>query len=137
MKDIANIVSENIVTLAEELDFFMSNDAIHQVLRVMPVMLLKREKCIFLNLHELIYTPRVIEALLLSADPNIDSEEHEPETVNDINENMISTETPEKNLNENRGQPYRKISQCCQHSCRFCKTTQFCCSDSSSQKHWK
>ena len=83
----------------------MSNDAIHQVLRVMPVMLLKREKCIFLNLHELIYTPGVIEALLLSADPNIDSEEHEPETVNDINENMISTETPEKNLNENRGQP--------------------------------
>ena len=105
LKDIANIMSENIVTLAEELDFFMSNDAIHQILRVMPVMLLKREKCIFLNLHEFIYTPGVIEALLLSADPNIDSEEHEPETVNDINENLISTETPEKNLNENRGQP--------------------------------
>ena len=52
-----------------------------------------------------IYTPGVIEALLLSADPNIDSEEHEPETVHGINENMISTETPEENLNENRGQP--------------------------------
>ena len=90
-------MSENIVTLAEELDFFMSNDAIHQILRVMSVMLLKREKCIFLNLHEFIYMSGVIEALLLSADPNIDSEEHEPETVNDINENMISAEKKQKN----------------------------------------
>ena len=47
----------------------MTNDAMHQILRLMPVMHLRTKKAwIILNLHEFVYTPGAIEALLLCAD---------------------------------------------------------------------
>ena len=38
----------------------------------MPVMLIKREKPVYVNLHEFIYTPGALEAFLFSRDPRQD-----------------------------------------------------------------
>ena len=52
LKDIADRILENIVTLPEEFNCIMTNNAIHPILTLMPVMLVKNEKYIFSNLRE-------------------------------------------------------------------------------------
>ena len=53
LKDIADRILENIVTLPEEFNCIMTNiNAIHPILKLMPIMLVKNEKYIFANLRE-------------------------------------------------------------------------------------
>ena len=52
LKDIADRILENIVTLPEEFNCIMTNNAIHPILKLTPVMLVKNEKYIFSNLCE-------------------------------------------------------------------------------------
>ena len=68
----------SIVVASAEFKFKLKSDSIDQILRLMPVMLLKPERGdIFINLNEFILTPGVIEAFLLcSDDPNIASVEN-------------------------------------------------------------
>ena len=57
---------EYIVVTSAQFEFKLKRDSIEQILRLMPVMLLKYE-CgdIFINLHEFILTPGAIGAFLL------------------------------------------------------------------------
>ena len=69
LKAIAIMISENIVTMPEETGCVMTNDALHQILKLMLVMLLQTKTgAIILNLYEFVYTPGAIEALLLCSD---------------------------------------------------------------------
>lgn len=100
-KVIASIISENI-------DYIMSNDVLHQILKLMPVMLLRtKTSSIILNLHEFVYTPRVIEALLLCADKCKTKDNiHYPELLDDDELNEKSLVTPNhENSKTTCGQP--------------------------------
>ena len=44
LKDIIYVISENIVISPYEIECVKTNEAVHQVLKLMPVMLIKREK---------------------------------------------------------------------------------------------
>ena len=75
-----------------ELDCDMTNDSVLQILKLMPVMLLKRQnnEMIIFNLHEFVYTPGAIEALFLCSERGLkDNEDQEniesPESVEDGN----------------------------------------------------
>ena len=56
LKDIAILFSEKIVITFEEIECSMTNGAVHQILRMMPVMILKTKFngvfLYFYNLHE-------------------------------------------------------------------------------------
>ena len=66
---IAEILSENVVTTQRELDHVLTSDEIHQIIKLMPMILLTKKDCVFINLHEFLFTPGVLEAFLLSAEP--------------------------------------------------------------------
>ena len=42
LKDIAYVISENIVISPDAIESVKTNEAVHQVLKLMPVMLIKR-----------------------------------------------------------------------------------------------
>ena len=72
MEDIAHVISENIVISKDEIESVKTNEAVDQVLKLMPVMLIKREKPVCVNLNEFLCTPGALEAFLLSTDPKQD-----------------------------------------------------------------
>ena len=82
LKDIAYLISENIVISPDKIEWVKTNEAVHQVLKLIPVMLIKREKPIYANFHEFVFTHGALEAFLLSTDPKqdviIDSEVPNP-----------------------------------------------------------
>ena len=55
LKDIAYVIPENIVISPDEIDCVKTNEAVHQVLKLIPVMLIKREKPVYVNLHEFVH----------------------------------------------------------------------------------
>ena len=72
MKDIAYVISQNIVISKDEIESVKTNEAVDQVLKLMPIMLIKREKPVYVNLHEFLCIPGALEAFLLSTDPKQD-----------------------------------------------------------------
>ena len=72
MEDIAHVISENIVISKDEIESVKTNETVDQVLKLMPVMLIKREKPVYVNLDEFLCTPGALEAFLLSTDPKQD-----------------------------------------------------------------
>ena len=61
LKDIAYVISENTVISPDEIEYVKTNEAVLcQVLKLMPVMLIKREKLAYVNIHEFVYTPRAL-----------------------------------------------------------------------------
>ena len=72
MEDIAHVISENIVISKDEIESVKTNETVDQVLKLMPVMLIKREKPVYVNLDEFLRTPGALEAFLLSTDPKQD-----------------------------------------------------------------
>ena len=100
LKEVADIISENIVTSQAELENVTTNDAIHQVLKLMPVMLLKKEKPVFINLHEFVFTPGALEAFLLSVEPmHEDLVEEDPSAP--LDEQNKETENAQKTMEGN------------------------------------
>ena len=62
LKDIAYVISENTVISPDEIEYVKTNEAVLcQVLKLMPVMLIKREKPAYVNIHEFVYTPRALQ----------------------------------------------------------------------------
>ena len=55
LKDIAYVIPENIVISPDEIERVKTNEAVHQVLKLIPVMLIKREKPVYVNLHEFVH----------------------------------------------------------------------------------
>ena len=55
LKDIAYVIPENIVISPDEIECVKTNEAVHQVLKLIPVMLIKREKPVYVNLHEFVH----------------------------------------------------------------------------------
>ena len=55
LKDIAYVIPENIVISPDEIECVKTNEAVHQVLKPIPVMLIKREKPVYVNLHEFVH----------------------------------------------------------------------------------
>ena len=101
MKDTGYVISKNIVISPGEIECVKKNEATHQVLKPIPVMLIKREKLVYVNLHEFVYTPGALEAFLLSTDPKqymiIDSEVPNP--------NQKESDANQEVGNKLRGQP--------------------------------
>ena len=94
-----------------EVDYVVTNDALHQILQLMPVMLLKTATSwVILNLHEFVYTPGAIEAFLLCADEweNPDNVSNS-KLVDGDNTNLEELSNPVLATNERstatRGQP--------------------------------
>ena len=85
----------------DEIECTKTNEDVQQILKLMPVMLIKREKPVYVNLHKFVYTPGALEAFLLSTDPKQDA--------------IIYSEVPNPNQkesdanqgvgNKHRGQP--------------------------------
>ena len=63
-KDTAYAISENIVISPNEIECIKTNEAVYQVLKLISVMLIKREKPIYVNTHEFVYTPGALEVFL-------------------------------------------------------------------------
>ena len=105
IKAIASIVCENIVTMPAALDCDMTNNAVLQILKLMPVMLLKRQnnEMIILNLHEFVYTPGAIEALLLCS-------EEGPKDNADDQQNTESLESAEDGNTDDKPPPISEAS---------------------------
>ena len=106
LKAIAIKISGNIVTMPEETGCVMTNDALHQILKLMPVMLSETKTgAIILNLHEFVYTPCAIEALLLCSDihdhTNSDSELVDHSDLSETSTHLADNE----NAKTTRGQP--------------------------------
>ena len=101
LKDTAYVISKNIVISPDEIECVKTNKATHQDLKLIPVMLIKREKLVYVNLHEFVYTPGALEAFLLSTDPKpdmtIDSEVPNP--------NQKESDANQEVGNKHRGQP--------------------------------
>ena len=104
LKDIAYVISENIVISPDKIEWVKTNEAVHQVLKLIPVMLIKREKpiSIYANFHGFVFTHGVLEAFLLSTDPKqdviIDSEVPRPDQKeSDVNQGVG---------NKHSGQPF-------------------------------
>ena len=55
LKDIAYVIPENIVISPDEIKCVKTNEAVHQVLKLIPVMLIKREKPVYVSLHEFVH----------------------------------------------------------------------------------
>ena len=55
LKDIAYVIPENTVISPDEIECVKTNEAVHQVLKLIPVMLIKREKPVYVNLHEFVH----------------------------------------------------------------------------------
>ena len=55
LKDIAYVIPENIVISPDEIECVKTNEAVHQVLKLISVMLIKREKPVYVNLHEFVH----------------------------------------------------------------------------------
>ena len=55
LKDIAYVIPENIVISPDEIECVKTNEAVHQVLKLIPVILIKREKPVYVNLHEFVH----------------------------------------------------------------------------------
>lgn len=107
LRAIASITSENIVTMPEETGCVMTNDALHQILKLMPVMLLQTKTgAIFLNLHEFVYTPGAIEALLLCSDIHDDMDsDSELHDHSDLSETCTRPTTGDQSAKTTPGQP--------------------------------
>ena len=93
LKDIAYVISENIVISPDKIEWVKTNEAVHQVLKLIPVMLIKRKKPIYVNFHGFVFTHGALEAFLLSIDPNqdviIDSEVPRPDQKeSDVNQGV-------------------------------------------------
>ena len=65
LKDTPYAISENIVISPNEIECIKTNEDVHQVLKLISVMLIKREKPIYVNPHEFVYTPGALEVFLL------------------------------------------------------------------------
>ena len=110
LKDIASIISENILTVPGEVDYVVTNDVLHQILQLMPVMLLNTATSWVILNHEFVYTPGDIEAFLLCAHEweNPDNVSYS-ELVDGDNTNLEELSNPVLATNERstatRGQP--------------------------------
>ena len=65
LKDTPYAISENIAISPDEIKCIKTNETVHQVLKPISAMLIKREKTIYVNLHEFVYTPGALEVFLL------------------------------------------------------------------------
>ena len=68
LNDIAYVNVCNIVISPDEIECVKANESVHQVLKLMPVILMKRQKPVSVHLHEFVYTPGALTAFLLSTD---------------------------------------------------------------------
>ena len=81
MVAIAELIKSNIVTHVDEIEVKLDNNQLKEIVRIMPVIYFNNEKCSsFVNLHELVMTPGILECLLFPdnvsiEEPGIDNSE--------------------------------------------------------------